>query len=160
MAPELQRAMRSRRYDDALAYLALLKRSVSTAYALHSDGDPVRDRFRRLADEAQRRPTPGADASGRSRRIQRKAAKFGVLTPAEEAEREAMEVEDLAQQLTSWSREERGLRYEADERDDLAERLTPRSSTWPAGASTRTRSSTPSSGPSARSARASPTPTS
>src|SRR5262249_899096 len=53
LAPELKRAMRFQRYDDALAYLALLKRSVSTAYALHATVTRIRDRFRALANEAQ-----------------------------------------------------------------------------------------------------------
>ena len=123
VALELKRSMRFKRYDDALAYLALLKRSVSTAFALHMTVTKVRDRFRALATEAKEE----ADAKrGRIRTLkalQRKAAKFGVLTPAEEAEREMMEVEDLAQRLTLWTREERGKRREADQRDDLAEQL-------------------------------------
>src|SRR5207248_591742 len=53
VAPELKRAMRFQRYDDALAYLALLKRSVSTAHALHMTVTKIRDRFRALANEAQ-----------------------------------------------------------------------------------------------------------
>ena len=124
VAPELRRAMRSRRYDDALAYLALLKRSVSTAYALSSTVRKVHDRFRALADQA----VEEADARrGRIRtlkNIQRKAARFGMLTPAEEEEREALEVEDVARQLAFLTREERGKRREADHADDLAQRLS------------------------------------
>src|SRR5206468_8731019 len=56
--------------------------------------------------------------------IQRKAAKFGILTPAEEEEREVMEVEDLAQQLNFLTREERSRRREADQAENLAERLS------------------------------------
>jgi superfamily II DNA or RNA helicase len=124
VAPELRRAMRSRRYDDALAYLALLKRSVSTAYALHSTVRKVRDRFQALADQA------GEEADARRQRIrtlkaiQRKAAKFGILTPAEEEEREMMEVEDLAQQLNFLTREERSSRREADQAENLADSLS------------------------------------
>ena len=124
VAPELRRAMRSRRYDDALAYLALLKRSDSTAFALHSTVRKIRDRFHDLAHEA----TEEADARRTRIRtlkaIQRKAAKFGILTPAEEEEREMMEVEDLAQQLNFLTREERGRRREADQAGDLAGRLS------------------------------------
>jgi len=123
VAPELKRAMRFRRYDDALAYLALLKRSVSTAYALHATVTMVRDRFRSLAEEAQEEAEAKRGRIRTLKALQRKAAKFGVLTPAEEAEREQMEVEDLAQQLALWSKEGRGKRREADQREDLAERL-------------------------------------
>jgi hypothetical protein len=69
VAPELRRAMRGRRYDDALAYLALLKRSVSTAFALHSTVTKVRDRFQALAHEAAEEadlPPPGGCHSPRS----------------------------------------------------------------------------------------------
>lgn len=124
VAPELRRAMRHRRYDDALAYLALLKRSVSTAYALHSTVRKVRDRFQALADEAFEEADVRRHRIRTLKAIQRKAAKFGVLTPAEEEEREMIEVEDLAQQLVLFTREERGKRREADQAGDLAENLS------------------------------------
>jgi superfamily II DNA or RNA helicase len=124
VAPELRRAMRSRRYDDALAYLALLKRSVSTAYALHSTVRKVRDRFQSLAHEAVEEADARRNRIRTLKAIQRKAAKFGVLTPAEEEEREMMEVEDLAQQLNFLTREERGRRREADQAENLAESLS------------------------------------
>ncbi len=120
VAPELRRAMRSRRYDDALAYLALLKRSVSTAYALHSTvHHKVRDRFQSLASEATEEADARRNRIRTLKAIQRKAAKFGILTPAEEEERELMEVEDLArEQLSFLTREERGRRREADQAGD------------------------------------------
>jgi superfamily II DNA or RNA helicase len=124
VAPELRRAMRSRRYDDALAYLALLKRSVSTAYALHSTVRKIRDRFQALANEATEEADARRNRIRTLKAIQRKAAKFGMLTPAEEEEREMMEVEDLAQQLSFLTREERGRRREADHAGDLAEQLS------------------------------------
>lgn len=124
VAPELRRAMRHRRYDDALAYLALLKRSVSTAYALHSTVRKVRDRFRALADEAVEEADVRRHRIRTLKAIQRKAAKFGILTPAEEEEREMIEVEDLAQQLVLFTREERGKRREADQAGDLAKNLS------------------------------------
>jgi superfamily II DNA or RNA helicase len=123
VAPELRRAMRTRRYDDALAYLALLKRSVSTAFALHSTVRKVRDRFQVLADEAVEVADARRNRIRTLKAIQRKAAKFGILTPAEEEEREMMEVEDLAQQLNFLTREERSRRREADQAENLAERL-------------------------------------
>jgi superfamily II DNA or RNA helicase len=123
VAPELRRAMRSRRYDDALAYLALLKRSVSTAYALHSTVKRVHDRFRALSDQAAEEADARRSRIRTLKSIQRKAAKFGILTPEEEEERVLMEVEDLAQQLALLTREERGMRREADHADDRAEQL-------------------------------------
>jgi superfamily II DNA or RNA helicase len=124
VAPELRRAMRGRRYDDALAYLALLKRSVSTAFALYSTVRKVRDRFQALAHEAVEEADARRTRIRTLKAIQRKAAKFGILTPAEEEEREMMEVEDLAQQLSFLTREERSRRREADQAGDLAERLS------------------------------------
>jgi len=48
VAPELRAAFRSRRYSDVLAFIALLKRSVSTVEACEQTILAVADRFRRL----------------------------------------------------------------------------------------------------------------
>jgi SNF2 family DNA or RNA helicase len=51
IAPELRAAFRSRRYDDVLAFIALLKRSVSTVKACEGTLQAVADRFQRLEEE-------------------------------------------------------------------------------------------------------------
>src|SRR5262245_41456758 len=54
VAPELKRAFRNRNYSDVLAYMALLKRSVSTANACKRTLTVVADRFQQfLTDTAE-----------------------------------------------------------------------------------------------------------
>jgi hypothetical protein len=83
IAPELKRAMRFKRYDDALAYLALLKRSVSTAHALHSTVTKVRDRFRSLAEEAQEEAEAKRSRIRTIKALQRKAEERAGLREPE-----------------------------------------------------------------------------
>jgi hypothetical protein len=55
VAPELRRAYRNRNYSDVLAYMALLKRSVSTAQACQQTLSVVADRFQHfLTDTADK----------------------------------------------------------------------------------------------------------
>lgn len=51
LAPELRKAFRKRRYSDVLAFLALLKRSVSTVEACKTTLTVVAERFQQLLTE-------------------------------------------------------------------------------------------------------------
>ncbi len=62
VAPVLRRAVRARRYDDVLAFIALLKRSVSTAHACRLTLLAVGERLQRELQEKQEeqeKPPPG-----------------------------------------------------------------------------------------------------
>ena len=110
-APALKKALRSRQYDDALAYLALLKRSTSTVAALRSTLAVVHQRLSELAGARQEEQEARRQRRQSLRSLQRQMARFGVLTLDEEHERELLEQEELAQQLAlverEWNREAR-----------------------------------------------------
>lgn len=104
IAPELRRAIRDKRYSDVLSFFALLKRSVSTAAACRSTLEVVADRFdTAVADQ-------GESQEARRERIRtlrdarRRLDRFGVGTADEESEIQALEVEDIAQQLAELER--------------------------------------------------------
>lgn len=107
IAPELRRAFRSRRYNDVLSFIALLKRSVSTAAACASTLGVVAARLQGLlTDEAE-------SQESRRQRLrtlqdyQRRLERFGALAPEEESEQHLLEAEDLAQRLADIQREVR-----------------------------------------------------
>lgn len=115
IAPALKRALRLRQYDDALAYLALLKRSTSSVFALWNTLQAVRARIAELATSKQEEVESRQQRRKSLKVLQRKMARFGTLTLDEEAERELLEREELAQQLSL-------LEYEAHKAGRVAER--------------------------------------
>ena len=107
LAPELRRAFRARRYSDVLAFLALLKRSVSTVEA-------CRDTLAVVADRFQQALTAGAeDQEARRQRLRtlrdyhRRLERFGTVGLEEEHQQEILEAEDLGQQLAEIERQVR-----------------------------------------------------
>ena len=123
VAPELRKAFRSKRYADVLAFISLLKRSVSTASALQSTLEVVAERFQRILNETVE------DQESRRQRIkslrdyQRKLDRFGVLSLDEEHERSLLEAEDMAQQLASLQRETRGGSRQIGRVSEIVEKL-------------------------------------
>lgn len=123
IVPELKRALRTRRFDNALAFLALLKRSTSTVQALASTLEAVHTRFEALATTATE------EAEGRRQRrrslkaLQRKLARFGTLTLDEETEQEVLEIEELAQQLHLLEQETRRGKRQASRAESITEAL-------------------------------------
>jgi superfamily II DNA or RNA helicase len=123
IAPELRRALRNRSYSDLLAWLSLLKRSVSTIDACANTLAVVADRFQSfLADTAdtqeQRRQRVRT-----LRDYERKIARFGVISADEEKERSVLEAEDIAQQLASMQRELRRGSYQQARITDVVTHL-------------------------------------
>jgi len=101
VAPRLRQAVRQRRFGEVLAFISLLKRSVSTAAACRNTLAVIRDRY---ADMAQAR---GAEAEGRQQRLrtlrdyQRRLDRYGTLSFEEEQDQAALEAEDVAADLAS-----------------------------------------------------------
>lgn len=107
LAPELRRAFRARRYSDVLAFLALLKRSVSTVEA-------CRDTLAVVADRFQQALTAGAeDQETRRERLRtlreyhRRLERFGTVGLEEEHQQEILEAEALGQQFAEIERQVR-----------------------------------------------------
>ena len=105
IGPELQKALRNRRYEDVLSFIALLKRSVSSVAACQATLRVVSARFAQLVAEREESKEDKRQRLRTLRDYNRKLERFGVLSAEEEHERELLEAEDLAQSLAGLQRE-------------------------------------------------------
>ena len=105
IAPELRRAFRSRRYSDILAFISLLKRSVSTVAACRKTLQVVADRFNHLLTETSESQESRRQRLKTLREYHRKLDRFGVTSQQESDQQEVLEAEDLAQQLADLERQ-------------------------------------------------------
>lgn len=111
IVPELKHSLRTRRFDDALAFLALLKRSTSTVQALTGTLRAVLARYEDLSTTAVEEQESRRQRRRSLKSLQQRLARYGTLTLDEEAEQEVLEIEELAQQLRLLERDvERGQR--------------------------------------------------
>lgn len=98
VAPRLTKAAQSRNFADALAFVSLLKRSVSTISACVNTLRVVAERYAGLEQCAE----PAAIRRERVRTLRayrRKALRFGVLDSQAENDVERLEAEDVAAEL-------------------------------------------------------------
>lgn len=99
LLPALRRALDRRAFAEALGFLALLKRAVSTVAAAHSTLTHVRDRYEDLVKKG------GEEQEARRQRIRslramlERSARFGALSFEEEQDRAQLEAEDIASEL-------------------------------------------------------------
>jgi hypothetical protein len=107
IAPELRRSFRNKNYSDVLAYIALLKRSVSTVAAMRATLAVVADRFQHLLTERTDEQEVRRQRLRSLREYNRKLERFGTITAEEEAEKSLLKAKQLAQQLASLHRESR-----------------------------------------------------
>lgn len=131
IAPQLKSAFRNRRYGDVLAFMALLKRSVSSIYACVETLKVVRDRFDNFAREEVVSLDRHKERIKTLRDYIRKMEKFGVLSFEEEEDQKILQAEDIAEQLVflqkKRAKETRGIkkveniRKSLDNLIDLAE---------------------------------------
>lgn len=123
IAPELQSAFHGRRYSDVLAFIALLKRSASTAFACAETLKVVRDRFRVFHREE------GENQQRRRERIKtlteyaKKIERFGTITYEEEQAQEYLVAEDVAEQLYLGQKEIRAVGRKLKRAGTMAEGL-------------------------------------
>lgn len=135
IAPELRKALRSRRYSDVLSFISLLKRSVSTVAACRVTLQAVYDRFRAIQSQTAETQESRKQRLRTLRDLNRTLERFGTVSAEQEAEQQILEVEDLAQQLLTLQRqvntEARHLRRYANIADalddliDIAESAAP-----------------------------------
>nr|WP_294504537.1 helicase-related protein [uncultured Rhodopila sp.] len=95
VAPRLRRSRDRNGLADALAFVSLLKRSMSSIAACVATLRVVADRYADADTAASRRERQRA-----LRAYRRRAQKFGVLDPAEEADIAALEAEEMAAGLS------------------------------------------------------------
>jgi len=123
IAPELKRAFRSRNYSDVLAWLALLKRSVSTASACYNTLKVVRDRFNYFLEDSRQLQEMRRQRITTLKEYEKKLQRYGTITAEEEEERSSLEAEDIAQQLASIQREVKRGAYRNAKIEDVVGQL-------------------------------------
>jgi len=123
IAPELRRAFRNRRYQDVLAFIALLKRSVSTARACVRTLSAVASRFAGLLDQAEEDRDAARQRLRSLRELQRKIDQFGSVSAEEESEQQALEIEEIAQKLAETERQSRSGRRSIERLSSLSASL-------------------------------------
>lgn len=99
LAPQLKRAFKTKRYSDVLAFIALLKRSVSTVEACRLTLTVVAERFQQILTQGSEDQENRRQRLKTLRDYQRKIERFGTISFEEEEERTELEIEDIAQQL-------------------------------------------------------------
>lgn len=105
IAPELKSAFRTRRYSDVLAFIALLKRSVSTVYACLETLKVVRDRFEQFIEETSGNQERRKERIKTLREYVKNIEKFGTISFEEEEEQQYLVAEDIAEQLSMYERD-------------------------------------------------------
>lgn len=128
IAPELRRAFRSRKYSDVLGWIALLKRSVSSAHACGQTLDVVATRYQALLNVTAERQEERRQRITALKEYEKRLRRFGTVTADEESERTVLEAEEIAQQLASLHREKRSdssaqskVAHVVDHLDELVE---------------------------------------
>lgn len=99
VVPLLQRAMKKHLYGEVLAFVSLLKRSVSTAIACASTLDVVAARLDDLAHGRSEPPEARQQRLRTLRDMNRRVARFGALSAEEQRDQAQIEAEELAAAL-------------------------------------------------------------
>jgi ERCC4-related helicase len=107
VAPLLKRAFRDRRFNEVLAFISLLKRSVSTVEACRRTLAVVQERFEHALREDAESQEMRRERMRTLRDYHRKLARYGTLSAEESETQEVLEAEDLAQQLADLERQVR-----------------------------------------------------
>jgi len=123
LAPELRRAFHNKTYSDVLAFIALLKRSVSTVAACKATLAVVSDRFESVLAEGVESQESRRQRRRTLREYLRKQERFGTVSNEEEEERTLLEAEDLVQQLAEVQLEIRRGTYQMAKVSNVVEHL-------------------------------------
>lgn len=101
IAPELRKAIRNKNFNDVLAFIALLKRSVSTATACLNTLKVVKERFDSYISEAADNLKRRQERRKVIKDYEKKIQQFGILSSDEEENQKLLEAEDIADQLAA-----------------------------------------------------------
>jgi hypothetical protein len=102
VAPRLRRTKRIGDYADALAFVGLLKRSVSTIAACVNTLEVVAERYRWLRAHGNDADALRKERARTLRAYRRRRLRFGVLDAAADSSAAMLEVEDMAADLCSF----------------------------------------------------------
>ncbi|MEE9147975.1 MAG: helicase-related protein, partial [Candidatus Tectomicrobia bacterium] len=122
IGPQLRRALRQRRYGDVLAFISLLKRSVSTVVACKMTLDTIANRLTTLAERAEEDQETRRQRLRSLRDYRRRLERFGVLSFEEEQDQAALEAEDMASELLRSDPDDIVVGLDEAERDVRRER--------------------------------------
>lgn len=99
IAPRLRRAVKTRRYAEVLAFVSLLKRSVSTAIACRNTLEVVAQRYEALLNKGAEAQEQRRQRLRSLRTYRQQLERYGALSYEEEQDHAALEAEDIAAEL-------------------------------------------------------------
>lgn len=106
VAPRLRMAVKQHRFGEVLAFVALLKRSVSTAAACLQTLQVVRQRYAEMVAKGAVELEERTQRLKTLREYRRRMERFGALSLEEELDQANLEAEDLASELMHQSLED------------------------------------------------------
>jgi len=101
ISPRLKQAIRRRQFGDVLAFISLLKRSVSTVRACQNTLEVIADRYSEILERGEEQ------ADARKQRLRtladyrKRLERYGALSAEEEFDQSQLEAEDMAASLKS-----------------------------------------------------------
>ncbi len=113
VAPRLRQALRRRQFGDVLAFISLLKRSVSTVRACQSTLEVIADRYAELVEKGQEQDEARKQRLRTLSDYRRRVERYGALSTDEEADQALLEAEDMAAHLRQEPPDELGKRLAA-----------------------------------------------
>jgi superfamily II DNA or RNA helicase len=99
VAPQIRKALRSKRFGEVLAFVSLLKRSVSTVAACRGTLAAIRDRYGRMGAEGEEQQEARRQRLKTLRDYRRRLERYGVLSWEEEQDQAVLQAEDMAAEL-------------------------------------------------------------
>lgn len=101
VAPQLRRAFKRRNFGEVLAFIALLKRSVSTVSACRKTLQTISERLAAAEERGAETVDVRAQRLRTLRDYRRRLERFGTLSFEEEQDQASLEAEDIAAELAS-----------------------------------------------------------
>ena len=112
VAPRLRQAIRRRQFGEVLAFVSLLKRSVSTVRACQKTLGVIAERYGELAEKGQEQEEARKQRLKTLSDYRRRVERYGALSLDEELDQALLEAEDMAAHLRQDAPEELGQRLE------------------------------------------------
>ena len=106
VAPRLRSAIRRKQYGEVLAFVSLLKRSVSTVEACRSTLSVILDRYQEMVEGGQEGREARRQRLRTLRDYSRRLERYGSLSWEEEQDQSALEAEDMAAEILASGAEE------------------------------------------------------
>jgi len=99
LAPRLRRALKTKRYAEVLAFVSLLKRSVSTVAACRNTLAVIAERYADLIQKGSEAQDQRKQRLRSLRAYRQQLERYGALSYEEEQDHAALEAEDIAAEL-------------------------------------------------------------